>query len=135
MSPSHATRPGGKFAKLSWALCQLSPKRRIQNGAIMKPTWKERRMLQHRSPRDDFNRVSIEILFADADLAMTFTQMALERSEPAAVARITGNARKAYQEISRIRSSLPMSALESERLDAKLKVIRKGLRQLGLVVS
>jgi hypothetical protein len=92
-------------------------------------------MMQDRYPRNDFNRVSVEILFADADLALTFTQMALEHTEPAAVARIAGNARKAYEEISRIRLSLAMSRSESESLEAKLKIIRKGLRKLGQVVT
>ncbi len=92
-------------------------------------------MIQHRNPREDCNRVSIEILFADADLAITFTQLALERSEPTAVARIAGNARKAYDEISRIRLLLPMSAWESERLDAKLALIRKRLLGLGQIAS
>lgn len=91
--------------------------------------------MQVRKLQDNFNRVSIEILLADADLAITFTKMALERSEPAAVARITRKARKAYQSISRIRLSVPMSPEESKNLEAKLKVVRKGLRQLGEVLS
>ncbi len=100
-----------------------------------KPEYKKGCMMQDCDPRDNFNRVSVEILFSDADLAITFTQMALERTEPEAIARNTQNARKAYQQIAKIRASLPMSASESERLDAKLKVISKGLRLLGQVVS
>jgi hypothetical protein len=82
------------------------------------------------STHDDFNRLSVEILLSDADLALTFTEIALNHCDQNSYARTVRNARKAYDTIAAKRSEVAMSADERTELDARLAVLKSRLEKL-----
>lgn len=77
---------------------------------------------------DDYNQVSVAILFSGADLALTFTDIALDREWSA---QAVGSARRAYENLLVGRSTFSMSEAELSELDFKLTQLKERLKQLG----
>jgi hypothetical protein len=85
--------------------------------------------------RDDYNRLSIEILFSDAELALTFTDIALAHLDRNWVGRTVQHAKRAYESILKGRRHFPLSEDEAADLDSKLALLKERLEQLGKDVS
>ena len=75
--------------------------------------------------------MTVDILRADVELALTFTDVARNLSSPNAVAQTIQNARKAYDTISRQRYNLPISQDDSRELDSKLALLQRRLEEVG----
>ncbi len=83
-------------------------------------------MIKH---RDDFNRAAVQLLFSDLELALTFASIAASQNDPQSQA--LGNAREAFEQISRLRRTVTMEANEAMRLDAGLRLLKERLSELG----
>jgi len=81
--------------------------------------------------RDDSARLSVEILKTDAELALTFTSIALIRSDREAAAQSVRHARRAYDYISGRRTEIHLASADASELDTKLEVLKKRLENLG----
>jgi hypothetical protein len=88
-------------------------------------------MLRYSQLRDDFNRLSVEFLKADAEVALTFTNVARNLSDKQAAAESVRYARTAYNYISERRIQAPISRADAIGLDRKLATLRKRLEGLG----
>lgn len=82
-------------------------------------------------PLDDFNQIAYQMLLSDANLALTFVDMAASHRDPEAVKRSIRNAISAYNSIVVQRRSISMSDEDAAALDSKLKGIRKALIESG----
>ena len=74
------------------------------------------------------NRVGVELLFTDCDLAMTFLSMVATTRGPDVSQRNLQNARKAYEAILHHTPKLVLSAAESRDLRNKLSELRRRLK-------
>jgi len=88
-------------------------------------------MLDSSQLRDDANRLSVEILRTDVDLALTFTSIVQNRVDREAVGQSVRHARKAYDFVLRKRTEVPISNADATELDKKLAILRKRLEDLG----
>ena len=86
---------------------------------------------QYPTLRDDFERLTLEVLLTDVDLALTFTDVAHNLSGQGAIEQTVRNARRAYNVISGKRSNLAISEDDSRQLDSKLNLLRRRLEELG----
>lgn len=73
------------------------------------------------------NRLGVELLFTDCDLAMTFLDVAANSQNPAAVQRNVENARKAYEAILRHMPKLILTAAEDQEIRSKLSELKRRL--------
>jgi hypothetical protein len=80
---------------------------------------------------DDYQRITAERLLTDADLALTFAEIAAARREPESIARTVRNAWKVFEQISKRRLSLPTEEEDSIKLEGKLIILKKRLTELG----
>jgi len=67
----------------------------------------------------------------DADLALTFTDLALTHKDPEAAAQSFRRAQQAYDFIARKRTEVSISGANARELDAKLEILRNLLQELG----
>ena len=81
--------------------------------------------------RDDFERLSLDVLLTDVDLALTFNDVARNLSGQGAIAQTVQNARRAYNVISEQRSSLGISENDCSELDSRLALLRLRLEEFG----
>jgi hypothetical protein len=81
--------------------------------------------------RNDFNRLSVEFLKADAELAPTFACVAQNLHHKQAWAESVRHARTAYDYISGRRIQVQISRADAIELDRKLAILRKRLEGLG----
>lgn len=81
--------------------------------------------------REEYQRISVEILFTDLELALTFTDTAILHATSCARQKSLGLARRAYEQITKARFNFPMSPEESDDLDARLEVLKQRLEQLS----
>ena len=80
---------------------------------------------------EDRNRILVELLLADADLAMTFIAIAETGPAQETTRRNIANASKAYDDICKRRPSVGMSPQDAKTLRQKLDKVREGLRSFG----
>jgi hypothetical protein len=73
---------------------------------------------------------STEMLFSDLELAFTFADIAVSQSDSF---QALSTARKAYEDISRLRWIVPMEANNGMKLDAGLRLLKDRLSELGEV--
>lgn len=79
----------------------------------------------------DLNEASINILITDANVALTFTQIAATRKDAETVERNIQNALTAYRDISAKRLKFVFATEQAERLQGKLDLVKKRLHALG----
>jgi hypothetical protein len=79
--------------------------------------------------RDDFNRVSTQMLFIDLELGHTFATIAASQKDHKAEA--LAKARRTYEEISRLRGIVKMDENDAIKLDDGLLHLRDRLAELG----
>jgi hypothetical protein len=77
------------------------------------------------------NRLGVDFLFTECDLAVTFLNVADNTAIPETVLRNRGNARKAYDTILRYMPKLVLSATETQSIERKLSSIRTRLEAAG----
>jgi hypothetical protein len=75
--------------------------------------------------------LSVEILKTDANVALTFTEVAPNHSSAAAKAKTVHLARRAYDYIKSRRLTLPVSDADADELDSKLAIVKQRLEALG----
>ncbi len=80
--------------------------------------------------RDDFNQVSAQILLSDLELAFTFADVAARQNDPRPPQALL-KARRAFQEISRLRWMVSMEEKDAMKLDAGLLRLEERLAELG----
>jgi hypothetical protein len=90
-----------------------------------------RGMLRYLQLRKDFNRLSVDFLKVDAELALTFASVAQNLHHKQAGAESVRHARTAFDYISERRSQIPISRADAIELDRKLAFLRKRLEGLG----
>lgn len=88
-------------------------------------------MAGHSQLRDDFNRLSVEILKADVDLALTFADLAFHRADKTTKAQAVQKARVAYDAVSHRRAYVLTSREDADQLASKLGILKKRLESLG----
>jgi hypothetical protein len=79
----------------------------------------------------DANRVSLDILITDIELAFSFLQIAETSTDPKTRERNIKNARKVYDSSLHFLPRLHPIAKELQTIEAKLALLRKRLRPLG----
>jgi hypothetical protein len=79
--------------------------------------------------RDD--SISVRILLSDVELALTFTDLAARHGDRDAVMPAIRNARRAYDQISSMQSMTPMAEKDAEELQAKMRLLKDRLTELG----
>jgi hypothetical protein len=79
--------------------------------------------------RDDFNRVSTQMLFTDLELGHTFATIAASQKDHKTEA--LAKARRTYDEISRLRWIVNMDQNDAIKLDDGLLHLRDRLSELG----
>lgn len=79
---------------------------------------------------DDYNRIALDDLIADVDLALTFTDIASDHRNLETVKRTTRNARAAYNMIAGRRKSILMSDKDAVTLNSKLSALKATLIKL-----
>ena len=86
--------------------------------------------------RADIDKTRIEYLLTDADVAMTFIEMARDplADEPKR-ARLREKASKAYRDIVRLTRDVALDEPILEQLRNKLQEVRSGLKELGEAVT
>ena len=77
------------------------------------------------------SRVGADFLRIDSEIALTFSGLALQTSDPEKKRRETRSARKAYDAISRLREKINLNEAESEKSDANLQRLKRELQRLG----
>jgi hypothetical protein len=75
--------------------------------------------------------LTIDILQTDADLAITFTEVAPTHIDVAKKAQSVNRARRAYEYIKSRRFTLPISHADAGELDSKLAILKRRLEALG----
>lgn len=86
---------------------------------------------QYPTLRDDFERLCLDVLLTDVDLALTFTSVARNLSGRGAISQTVQNARRAYDVISTKRSNLVIKEDDCSELDSKLALLRRRLEEFG----
>ncbi len=86
--------------------------------------------------RADTDRVRIEYLLTDADVALTFIAMAQDPvSDTSKRARLREKANKAYRDIVRLATNVPVDEPRLSELRNKLQKVRSELKELGVSVA
>jgi len=80
---------------------------------------------------DFANRLGVEFMFTDCDLAMTFLDVADTTTIPETAQRNRQNARKAYDAILYYRAKRVLSAAETKSIEDKLTALRTRLEAAG----
>jgi hypothetical protein len=77
------------------------------------------------------NGAGLQLMLTDADMGLTFVDLARSASNKEHVTQATKDARKAYDTICDTRSRYSFNAEEAAGLDAELEKLRAGLVLLG----
>ncbi|HTZ59644.1 MAG TPA: hypothetical protein VMB49_16165 [Acidobacteriaceae bacterium] len=80
---------------------------------------------------EDLDRTSMKLLLQDADLALTFLDLAETAQDGSRRKKAAGDARRAYQVILQKRPRFSFSDVEARVLDIKLARIKAHLKRLG----
>jgi hypothetical protein len=80
--------------------------------------------------RDDYNRLSVEVLFSDAELGLTFTDIAMVQLDKEWSRRTVRHAQRAYELLLMGRATFPMSEAEAATLDSRLALLSQRLIEL-----
>jgi len=84
-----------------------------------------------RWPADRTNRVRVQFLQVDSEVALTFAGIALRTSDEQKRRSSTQTARKAYDTIMRLRRGVELSVAENNKLNANLQRLKAELQSLG----
>jgi len=79
------------------------------------------------------NKLRANFLKIDSEIALTFSNMALGTSNQEKRARTTRTARKAYDAIMQLREGTDLSDVESDKLEANLRRLKRDLESLGQI--
>jgi hypothetical protein len=77
------------------------------------------------------NRLKADFLQIDSQMALTFSGIALDASDPEKRKRTTLTARRAYDAIVRLRNDIELSPAEGYKLDTNLHRLKSELQRLG----
>ena len=83
------------------------------------------------SPISNSDRLGLEYLISDMDLALTFLQIAATSSDRETRERNRKNARKAYETVLHFLPRLDPTAEERQTIEEKLAALRTRLQALG----
>ncbi len=81
------------------------------------------------------NRIGLEFLLADLDLAQTFLNVAEVTAVEDARTRNRENAREAYQTVLRLLPRIDLSLEDKEELNRRLLALKNRLQELGYPVE
>lgn len=85
------------------------------------------------SVSDELNETSVQFLLTDADLALTFIQIAETSNDSRRVGQAVQDALTAYNMIRQKRGKFRLSDAQAQTLEGKLQQIRSGITQLGAI--
>ena len=77
------------------------------------------------------NATNADFLKVDVETALTFTQMALDTDNQEKRDRNRGNARKAYDTISRLRERVVLTPAQEKHLNKQMQRLTRELTELG----
>lgn len=83
------------------------------------------------SLNEKLNRASVEVLLTEADVALTFVNLATTSKDKSRSNQAVRNARAAYDLIHQKRLQFDFSPYEAQALQAKLGMIKSHLIRLG----
>ena len=84
-----------------------------------------------RVPTGRTNRLGVEFLQVDSQIALTFSAIALDTRDSEKRIRATRTARKAYDSIMRLSKNIEFTEAERQKLDANLQRLKSELQRLG----
>jgi hypothetical protein len=87
------------------------------------------------NPTAKLNASGVEFLHSDAELALTFADLALASSDSLRAAIHRKNARAGYDTVVRLRHNLTLSPQETQSLEEKILRLKSRLVQLGEIFS
>jgi hypothetical protein len=82
-------------------------------------------------PNDRTNTIGVTFLLVDSEMALTFSNLALQATNNQKRRNSTRIARKAYNSIVRLRTNIKFEASDRHKLDANLHRLKTELEQLG----
>ena len=91
-----------------------------------KPSRAQRRTLKSRT-----NRLRVNFLQIDSEIALTFANLALTASNPEKKKRTTHTARRAFDAIMRLREDTDLEDADKDKLEANLRRLKSELQSLG----
>jgi hypothetical protein len=87
--------------------------------------------IRKRWPFERTNRIAAEFLQIDSDVALTFSNIALETNDARKKTRTARTARRAYDTIMHLRKGIEMTDAEKDKLDANMRRLKTELHSLG----
>jgi len=79
---------------------------------------------------DRANRIGADFLRIDSEIALTYSGIASQTSDPKKRGRMAAAARKAYDTILRLREGIELSHAQGDKLDANLRRLKSDLEYL-----
>ncbi len=80
---------------------------------------------------DPSNHAKVDFLYTEAEVGLTFAEIALASKDPDKQKGAIVNARKAYDTIGRLRKAVQLTAEQDARLDKTLLRLKQQLELLG----
>jgi hypothetical protein len=90
--------------------------------------------LDEDNPLRDWHAIAVELLLADADLALLSVSWIFSYDDRDAIAHLVHNTRNVYDSIVAKRKELNVCGEDAEALDEKMERLRARLRVLGEAV-
>ena len=84
-----------------------------------------------RKSTDQANRLGVDFLQVDSEIALTFSSMALETNDKEKKIRATQTARRAYESIMRLSKKIEFTQAQREKLNVNLQRLKAELKSLG----
>jgi hypothetical protein len=77
------------------------------------------------------NKARANFLKVDSEIALTFSSIALEATDPEKRRRTIHTARRAYDAIVRLRENVDLTEAENDNLNVNLRRLKSELQRLG----
>jgi hypothetical protein len=88
-------------------------------------------MLYHFEAAEDLNKLKVDFIRTDLDIAVTFAQIASQTGESEKTIRSQRNARKGYDAVFLAISTAALTHFERENIRRKLESLKSALQKLG----
>jgi hypothetical protein len=83
------------------------------------------------SMAENTRRLKVDFLCIDAQMALTFSSIALNTRDLQRRERTTRAARRAYDTIQKLKSGVSMTVVDTEKLNKNLRRLKNELERLG----
>jgi len=80
--------------------------------------------------REQLNEVSVNFLLIDVDIGLTFSEIALQTSDPDKKRRVRAKARAAYENVQHLIHKVTLTEADARRLARNLEILRARLYDL-----